>query len=105
MMEMEEVYQVLAKIESAYPQFKITDETVIMWKKACSGMEYRLVLQKLVAYIAKNRFPPTVAEIAVFAEKENHILDKVKQWEQEGRERIERDRKYSRRKLLPEWLL
>ncbi|WHY88167.1 replicative helicase loader/inhibitor [Neobacillus novalis] len=103
-MEREEVYQVLEKIESAYQQFKISDETVIMWTKACRGMDFNLVMQKLIAFIAKSPFPPTIAEIAAFGVKRNDFLDKVKQWEQEGRDRIERDRRNSSRKLLPGWL-
>jgi hypothetical protein len=103
-MEKKEVIQILAMIESVYPQFKISDETVLMWLRVSKGMDYQLVMQRLTAHIAKHRFPPVLAEIAAFQESENRYLQKTKQWEQEGRERIERDHQLSRRKPSSDWL-
>ncbi|WP_102272190.1 replicative helicase loader/inhibitor [Cytobacillus massiliigabonensis] len=103
-MNKKEVIQVLATIESVYPQFKISDEMVLMWLSVSKRMDFKLVMQKLAAYIAKHPFPPVLAEIAVFQEKENHFLQQTKQWEQEGRERIERDQLFARRKPTPDWL-
>ena len=103
-MDKKEVIQMLATIESVYPQFKISDETVLMWLRVAKGMDYKLVMQKLTAHIAKHPFPPALAEIAVFQEKENHFLQQIEQWEQEGRERIERDQLFARRKPTPDWL-
>ncbi|WP_404328409.1 replicative helicase loader/inhibitor [Mesobacillus maritimus] len=103
-MEKKEVIQILAMIESVYPQFKISDETVLMWLKVSKGMDYQLVMQRLSAHIGKHRFPPVLAEIAAFQEPENGYLQKTKQWAQEGRGRIERDHQQSRRKPSPDWL-
>lgn len=103
-MKKKEVIQVLATIESVYPQFKISDETVLVWLKVSKGMDFNLVMQRLSAHIAKYPFPPVLAEIAVYPEAENHFLQQTKQWEQEGRERIARDHQFSRRKPTPDWL-
>lgn len=103
-MEKKEVFQLLAKIESVYPQFKITDDTVVMWFEVTKGMDYQLVMQRLTAHIVKNPFPPVLAEIAAFKQNDNQYLQKRIQWEQEGRERIERDQQLSRRKPSPDWL-
>lgn len=103
-MEKKEVIQILALIESVYPQFKISDETVLMWLKVSKGMDYQLVMERLSAHIAKHRFPPVLAEIAAFQEIDNVYLQQTKRWEQEGRERIERDQQLSRRKPSPDWL-
>jgi hypothetical protein len=103
-MEKNEVIQILSKIESVYPQFKITDDTVVMWIEVSKGMDYQLVLQRLTAHIAKHSFPPVLAEIAAFQESGNGYLQKTIQWEQEGRGRIERDHLQPRRKPRPDWL-
>jgi Loader and inhibitor of phage G40P len=103
-MEKIEVIQILSKIESVYPQFKITDDTLVMWIEVAKGMDYQLVLQRLTAHIAKHRFPPVLAEIAAFQESENGYLQKTKQWAQEGRGRIERDHQQPRRRPKPDWL-
>ena len=103
-MDKKEVIQVLATIESVYPQFKISDETVLMWLRVMKEMDCKLVMQKLTAHIARHPFPPVLAEISVFQERENHFLQQTKQWEQEGRERIVRDQQLARRKPMPEWL-
>jgi hypothetical protein len=103
-MEKKEVIQILAMIESVYPQFKISDETVLMWLKVSKGMDYQLVMQRLSTHIAKHRFPPVLAEIAAFQESDNGYLQKTKQWAQEGRGRIERDHQQPRRKPSPDWL-
>ncbi len=100
-----EAIQILEKIESIYAQFRISDETITLWIKSLSGMDYNRVLQNLMSYIAKSPFPPTISDIAAFCEKRNSFLDKMKQWEQEGRERIERDKQFAVRKPLPQWLL
>jgi hypothetical protein len=102
--EKKEVFQILAKIESVYPQFKINDDTVVMWIEVSKGMDYQLVLQRLTAHIAKHPFPPVLAEIAAFQESENRYLQKTIHWEQEGRGRIERDHVHPRRKPRPDWL-
>ncbi|MBP2242913.1 hypothetical protein J2Z40_003495 [Cytobacillus eiseniae] len=103
-MDKREVIQVLATIESVYPQFKISDETVLMWLKVSKEMDYKLVMEKLSAHIASNRFPPVLAEIAAFRETDNPFLQQIKRWEQEGSERIERDQLFARRKPTPDWL-
>lgn len=103
-MRTEDVYQILAKIESIYPQFKIIDEMLVIWINMFSGMDFDLVMQKLLVHIAKSPFPPAIAEIAAYSDKENHFLEKTMLWEQEGRERIERDKKYGKRKPKPLWL-
>ncbi|MGG3451873.1 hypothetical protein ABER98_18780 [Domibacillus aminovorans] len=43
-------------------------------------------------HIKNNKFPPSIAEISVYEAPENEHLEKVKQWEREGAERIERDK-------------
>ncbi|KOP81317.1 hypothetical protein AMS60_01685 [Bacillus sp. FJAT-21945] len=103
-MDKKELIQVLATIESVYPQFKISDEMVFMWLRVMKEMDFTLVMQKLTAHIAKHPFPPVLAEITVFQERENHFLQQTKQWEQEGRERIVRDQQLARRKPTPDWL-
>ncbi|WP_313798975.1 replicative helicase loader/inhibitor [Cytobacillus sp.] len=103
-MDKKDVIQVLAAIESMYPQFKISDEMVLMWLRVMKEMDFQLVMQKLTTHIAKHPFPPVLAEIAGFQERENQFLQQTKQWEQEGRERIERDQLYARRKPTPDWL-
>ena len=103
-MDKKELIQVLATIESVYPQFKISDETVLMWLRVAKEMDFRLVMKKLTAHIAKHPFPPVLAEIAVFQETENQFLQQTKRWEEEGRERIERDQLFARRKPHPDWL-
>lgn len=103
-MDKKEVIQVLATIESVYPQFKISDETVLMWLRVMKEMDCKLVMKKLTAHIAKHPFPPVLAEIAVFQERENQFLQRTKHWEQEGRDRIVRDQQLARRKPTPNWL-
>ncbi|MDN3014593.1 hypothetical protein PH210_00055 [Paenibacillus sp. BSR1-1] len=66
-----EANQILEKIESIYTQFRINDEAIILWIKTLSGMDYNRVLQKLMSYIAKSPFPPTISDIAAFCEKRN----------------------------------
>ena len=61
-MDKKEVIQVLATIESVYPQFKISDETVLMWLRVMKEMDCKLVMQKLTAHIARHPFPPVLAE-------------------------------------------
>jgi len=96
--------KILETIESMYPQTKFSDEMVLMWIKKAKKMDYQLVMQKLSIHIETQAFPPKLAQIAVFQREENVFLQQMKQWEQEGRERIERDLQLSRRKPTPSWL-
>lgn len=104
MMEKTEIYQILNIIESAYPQMKICDDTLIFWMNQCRDMDYQLARKKLDAHILKSAYPPVIAEIAAYKNDENQILGQIKQWEQEGRERIERDKYDGKSKPIPSWL-
>ncbi|WP_180953731.1 replicative helicase loader/inhibitor [Bacillus sp. T33-2] len=103
-MNPQEVYQVLSKIEAAYSQFKINDETVLLWVNMGREMGFEQVMQKLMAHIATKPFPPAIAEIAAYEDIKNDFTEKIKQWEREGRERLERDAVFGRRKPQPSWL-
>ncbi|MBM4764572.1 replicative helicase loader/inhibitor [Bacillus sp. B15-48] len=104
-MEKHEVLKILEQIQSMYPNFKISDETLLIWINMCRKMEYSQVNNRLMAHIAKSPFPPVIAEIAVYRKEENDFLNQLKQWESEGRERIERDQLSGRSKPEPCWLL
>ncbi|MCM3671067.1 hypothetical protein M3181_19080 [Mesobacillus maritimus] len=103
-MEKHEFLILLRKIEAAYPHNKIGDETALMWRRACLEMDFHHVMGKLIAHIENNPYPPSIAEIAVFTRTESLFLHQAKRWEQEGRERIERDQQLGRRKPVPSWL-
>lgn len=103
-MEQKEVIHILTIIESVYPQFKINDEMVLMWLKLLKEMDFNLVMERLTAHMTKHPFPPVISEIAAFQKTENVFLQRVKQWEKEGRERIERDQRLARSKPKPDWL-
>lgn len=102
-MEKTEIYQILKMIESAYPQFKICDDTVIFWMNQCRDMEYSFVRKRLHAHIVKSPYPPVIADIAAYQQKENKFLERIKQWELEGRERIEHQSN-RKAKPIPSWL-
>ncbi|TCN20418.1 replicative helicase loader/inhibitor [Mesobacillus foraminis] len=100
----DEVCEIVAKVQAIYPQFKINDEMLVIWMNMFRDMDFDLVMQKLLVHMAKSPFPPAIADIAAFADKGNHFLEKNMSWELEGRERIERDKKCGRRKPQPPWL-
>src|SRR4051794_5238649 len=97
----DEVSAILAEIQSAYPRFKVCDDTLLLWMKMGKEMDFRRVMRKLVQHIARCPYPPSIAEIAAYREAENSFLEKTIQWEREGRERIEHDKKTGKRKPEP----
>ncbi|WP_053363463.1 replicative helicase loader/inhibitor [Bacillus sp. FJAT-27251] len=100
----DEVSSILVKIQSAYPHFKVCDDTLLLWMKMGREMDFSLVMRKLLLHIARSPYPPSIAEIAAYRETENSFLEKNIQWEREGRERIEHDKKSGKRKPEPAWI-
>ncbi|WP_046178832.1 replicative helicase loader/inhibitor [Domibacillus tundrae] len=91
-MEIEQVEQILNTINAAYSRFEVTDDRLMLWSEMLLDMDYDKVNARLKQHIKANKFPPSVAEISVFETPKNEHLEKVKQWEREGAERIARER-------------
>lgn len=91
-MTMEQAEKILNTINAAYSRFEVTDERLVLWFKMLKDMDYGKVNARLEQHIKINKFPPSVAEISVFEKPKNEHLEKVKQWEREGAERIARER-------------
>lgn len=91
-MDKKHVFKILNTINAAYARFDVTDERLMLWAEMMKDMDYDKVNARLKQHIKVNKFPPSVAEISVFETPKNEHLEKVKQWEREGAERIARER-------------
>ncbi|OKL37018.1 replicative helicase loader/inhibitor [Domibacillus mangrovi] len=91
-MTLEQVEQILNTINAAYARFEVTDERMVLWTELLQDMDYEKVNYRLKQHIKNNKFPPSIAEISVYEAPKNEHLEKVKQWEREGAERIEREK-------------
>ncbi|SES62096.1 Loader and inhibitor of phage G40P [Oceanobacillus limi] len=83
-MNRQEAIDILETIKELYPKFEVTKRKVKMLIPQLEQMEYRLVMDKLAAYVAKSPFAPTIADIAAFPPKENAYLDKMNKWQKEA---------------------
>lgn len=83
-MTKEEALNVLDMIDGVYPTFNLTKKKGDILMPQLEKMDFEGVMKKLNAYIAENRFPPTIAEIAVFPPAENPHLEEMKMWEREA---------------------
>ena len=87
-MNQDEITDIMERIASAYPNFELYDKRIEVWGEQLKNMPYLPVKHKLDDYMGAEKFPPTIADIAVFPPPKNEFLEKVKQWEAEA----ERDR-------------
>ena len=65
-MTKEEVFKILAMIESIYSFCMAKDETVTKWFEFCSSLEYEEVMKRLKNHIRRSPYPPVIADFAVF---------------------------------------
>lgn len=103
-MDKGQVQSLLSFIVAAYPGFEVNEGTVKAWVLACRGMDAQRVQHRLLAHIQTSRFPPKIADIAAYPVKEKPFLTQMEEWEQEGRERIEREAGEHRGKPSIPWL-
>jgi hypothetical protein len=99
-----QVIKILVLIESVYLHCMTKDETVTAWFNFCAEMDYEKVMVKLQEHIRKSPYPPTIANLAVFKVEKNEFPKTLDKWIQEGRERIEHDRRSGKRNPLPDWM-
>lgn len=65
-MTKQEVFKLLAMIETVYPLCITKDETVSHWFELCSQLDFEKVMGKLRNHIRKSPYPPAIADIAGF---------------------------------------
>lgn len=80
-----EVIKILKRIAAAYSRFEVTEDRLEIWFEHLLEMPYEGVLERLNKHIAKEKFPPTIAEISVFGSKKNDHLKEVEQWERDAK--------------------
>ncbi|WP_079528053.1 hypothetical protein [Halobacillus hunanensis] len=84
-MDQREALEVLETMSELYPnKIEITERVADMLIPELMEMDFTGVRKKLSAFAARNVFPPTLSEIAVYPPEENTYLDKMRQWEQEA---------------------
>ncbi|WLR50058.1 replicative helicase loader/inhibitor [Bacillus tianshenii] len=84
-MNEEQAFDILQRIAAAYTQFDLTgsigEKRIEVWVKQLTPMPYERVLFNLDEHMAKNKFPPTIAEIAAQPKQENTHFENIRQWE------------------------
>lgn len=103
-MTKEEVFNILVLIESVYSYCITTNETVMLWFQFYQEMDYQKVMKKLQAHIRKSPFPPSIAELAVFIEKEKKSPDLLDKFFLEERGRIEWDKRIGHGNQVYTWM-
>ncbi|MFD2923102.1 hypothetical protein [Halobacillus naozhouensis] len=84
-MDHREALEVLETISELYSnKFEITKRVADILIPELMEMDFPGVMKKLSAFAARNVFPPTLSEIAVYPPEKNTTLEKIQQWEQEA---------------------
>jgi Loader and inhibitor of phage G40P len=103
-MTKQEVFKLIALIESVYPYCTTKNETVSFWFNFCADMDYEKVLARLREHMRKIPYPPSIADISEFTTKNNMLperVDTIKTVERVWREKERINRKIN---LLPAWM-
>jgi hypothetical protein len=92
MMNREQVVTLFRKIKDFYSNFEVNSEKVDSWHSFLRNSNPAIVMRNLEDHILKEKFPPTIAELAEQRNKTNvldldetqELLRKMKQWEKEA---------------------
>ncbi|GAE31787.1 hypothetical protein [Halalkalibacter hemicellulosilyticus] len=77
----EEAAEVLLTIHEVYPSFELTERKMNMLVPALLDMDLVRVLKRLNEHIMTNPWPPTMADIAAFPDRQNKTLKKTQEYE------------------------
>ncbi|WP_163971073.1 replicative helicase loader/inhibitor [Oceanobacillus halotolerans] len=83
-MKREEAIDILETVKEMYPKFEVTKRKLNMLIPQLEQMDYRVVMGNLSAYVERNTFAPTIADIAAYPPEENIYLTKIDAWRQEA---------------------
>jgi hypothetical protein len=81
----DQAIDILERIGSVYPNFDLYEKRILVWRDQLKDMPYERVLFRLNKHISREKFPPTVADIADYGPPKNEFLEKVKEWEKDSR--------------------
>lgn len=76
-----EAAEILLTIHEVYPSYELTERKMKILVPALLHMDLAGVMKRLNEYIMINPWPPTIADIAAYPDKENEILKKTYEYE------------------------
>ena len=90
-----EAIMILETAKGTYPQMKTSEVAVKIWINQLMKMDYKQVNARLMQHITTSKYPPTIAEVAVFRDTHNDRIEKTKLWAEEARKvPIEKKREF-----------
>ncbi len=98
-MERNQALEILRTINDVYPRFDLTDRKIKALLPQLERMDYERVMAKFSNYMISSPYPPTLADIAAYAPKENKHLEKMKAWEEEAAKVPDETKRQFREKL------
>jgi hypothetical protein len=100
----QEVFKLIALIESVYPYCTTKNETVSYWFYFCAEMDYEKVLARLREHMRKIPYPPSIADISEFTTKNNIFPERVDKMNTAERVWREKDCQNGKINLLHAWM-
>lgn len=67
-MTLTELSKLIKSVQSLYPKYHFSTETVELWNECLSDIDYKLAHDSLVNHAKTSQFPPTIADIRKYAE-------------------------------------
>lgn len=98
-MKRDQALEILRTINELYPRFELTERKIKALLPQLEKMDYDRVVTRLNEYMVSNPFPPTLADIAAYAPKENEHLKKMEHWKAEAAKVPEEKKQEFRNKL------
>lgn len=83
-MTKEEAIRILKKIQTLYPKEEMSKEKIYMLIPILEPMDYKGVAKNLAKYVAANPFPPTMYDIAAYANHYEPLTEKIAKWREEA---------------------
>lgn len=83
-MNQNEAIKVLETIKDVYPRYDISKKKAGILIKELVFMDYKRVMEKLSKHIASQPYPPTIREIAGYAQRENNALAQLHIWREQA---------------------
>ncbi|MGM0852616.1 MAG: hypothetical protein ACQEWI_08390 [Bacillota bacterium] len=102
-MTFQEFRELIKVIQGAFPHKSLTRDTAAICFQHLKDCDYHQVKRRIEAHIKESKYIPTIAQLYEQAVEETTILQTIQQWEKEGAERIDDEKRNRRVKPKPPW--